>query len=127
LGDGDRITGIRGRTKAGSTVAEKGRLVVGADGRHSLVARSVQASESNTKPALQGTYFTYWSGVPMEGFEFYPRGHRSVYAWLTNENLALIGVNWTSKDFSAVRADMEPKGAPWDVAENTLLHAYAAG
>jgi 2-polyprenyl-6-methoxyphenol hydroxylase-like FAD-dependent oxidoreductase len=55
IGDGDRITSIRGRTKAGSTVAEKGRLVVGADGRHSLVARSVQASESNTKPPRQGT------------------------------------------------------------------------
>jgi 2-polyprenyl-6-methoxyphenol hydroxylase-like FAD-dependent oxidoreductase len=127
IGDGDRITGIRGRTKAGSNVAEKGRLVVGADGRHSLVARSVQASESNAKPPLQGTSFTYWGGVPMEGFEFYPRGYRAVYAWLTNENLALIGVNWTGKDFSAVRADIKPKGAPWDVAENTLLHAYAAG
>jgi hypothetical protein len=107
IGHGDRITGIRGRTKAGSTIAEKGRLVVGADGRHSLVARSVQASEYNTKPPLQGTYLTYWSGVPMEGFEFYPRDYSAVYAWLTNENLALIGVNWTGKDFSAVRADIE--------------------
>jgi hypothetical protein len=43
----------------------------------------------------------------MEGFEFYPRGYRAVYAWLRNENLALIGVNWTGKDFSAVRADIE--------------------
>jgi len=107
IGDGDRITGTRGRIKAGSTVVEKGRLVVGADGRHSLVARSVQASEFNTKPPLQGTYFTYWSGVPMEGFEFYPRGYRAVYASLRNENMALIGVNWTGKDFSAVRADIE--------------------
>ena len=99
IGDSDRITGIRGRTKADSTVAEKGRLVVGADGRHSHVARSVQASKSNTKPPLQGTDFTYWSRVPMEGFECYPRGYRAVYAWLKNENLALIGVNWMGKDF----------------------------
>jgi 2-polyprenyl-6-methoxyphenol hydroxylase-like FAD-dependent oxidoreductase len=99
IGDSDRITGIRGRTKADSTVAEKGRLVVGADGRHSHVARSVQASESNTKPPLQGTDFMYWSGVPMEGFEFYPRGYRAVYAWLRNENLARIGVSWMGKDF----------------------------
>jgi len=46
----------------------------------------------------------------MEGFEFYSRGYRAVYGWLTNENLALIGVNWTGKDFSAVRADIKPKG-----------------
>ena len=43
----------------------------------------------------------------MEGFEFYPRGYRAVYAWLRNENLARIGVNWMGKDFSAVRADIE--------------------
>ena len=43
----------------------------------------------------------------MEGFEFYPRDYRAVYAWLTSDNLALIGVNWTGKDFSAVRADIE--------------------
>jgi flavin-dependent dehydrogenase len=107
IGDGDRITGIRGRTKADSTVAEKGRLVVGADGRHSHVARSVQASESDTKPPLQGTDFTYWSGVPMEGFEFYLRRYQAVYAWLKNENLARIAFNWMGKDFSAVRADIE--------------------
>jgi flavin-dependent dehydrogenase len=29
----------------------------------------------------------------MEGFECYPRGYQAVYAWLRNENLALIGVN----------------------------------
>jgi 2-polyprenyl-6-methoxyphenol hydroxylase-like FAD-dependent oxidoreductase len=55
LGDGNRITGIRGRTKAGSTVAEKGHLVIGADGRHALVARTVQASEYHSKLPLQGT------------------------------------------------------------------------
>jgi flavin-dependent dehydrogenase len=29
----------------------------------------------------------------MEGFECYPRGYQAVYAWLRNENLALIGVH----------------------------------
>jgi 2-polyprenyl-6-methoxyphenol hydroxylase-like FAD-dependent oxidoreductase len=43
----------------------------------------------------------------MEGFQCYPQGYRAVYAWLRNENLALISVNWTGKDFSAVRADIE--------------------
>ena len=54
IGDGDRITGIRGHTKAGSTIAEKERLVVGADGRHLLVARSVQASEIHHRPRCKG-------------------------------------------------------------------------
>ncbi len=104
--DGDWITGIRGRTKDGSPFTEKARLVIGADGMRSLVARAVQAPEYNTKPPLQGTYFTYWSGVPMDGFEFYPRDYRAVYAWLTNDNLALIAVNWTGTDFPNVRTDI---------------------
>jgi flavin-dependent dehydrogenase len=94
-------------TSPSRTLAEKGRLVVGADGRHSHVARSVHASESNTKPPLQGTDFIYWSGVPTEGFEFHARGYRAAYAWLKHENLARIGINWTGNDFSAVRADIE--------------------
>jgi 2-polyprenyl-6-methoxyphenol hydroxylase-like FAD-dependent oxidoreductase len=86
-------------TSPSRTLAEKGRLVVGADGRHSHVARSVHASESNTKPPLQGTDFIYWSGVPTEGFEFHARGYRAAYAWLKHENLARIGINWMGKDF----------------------------
>ena len=43
IGDGNRITGIRGRTKAGLTVAEEGRLVVGADGRYAQAAAWVRA------------------------------------------------------------------------------------
>jgi flavin-dependent dehydrogenase len=69
LGNGDRRTGIRSRTKAGSTSAEQRRLVVGADGRNARVARSVQASEFNTKLPRQGTCCMYGNGVPREGFE----------------------------------------------------------
>ena len=104
--DGGRATGIRG-TSGAATVTERGRLVIGADGMHSMVARSVGASQYNTRPPLQGTYFTYWSGVAIEGVEYYVREHRAVYGWMTNDGLALIGVNWTGKDFPAVRTDVE--------------------
>ena len=38
-----RVSGIRGRGRDGRTVTEHARVVVGADGRHSLVARAAQA------------------------------------------------------------------------------------
>jgi 2-polyprenyl-6-methoxyphenol hydroxylase-like FAD-dependent oxidoreductase len=41
LTDGDRVTGIRGRTSGGATATERARIVIGADGQHSLVARPV--------------------------------------------------------------------------------------
>jgi flavin-dependent dehydrogenase len=105
--DGERIIGVRGGTRGGSTTVEEARLVIGADGLHSMVARTVQAPEYNTKPPLQGTYFTYWSGVPLDGLELYLRDYRAVYSWLTNDGLALIGVNWAVKDFHDVRTDIE--------------------
>src|SRR5438045_803498 len=42
--DGGRVVGIRGRAVGGGTVTEKARIVIGADGLHSMVARSVQAA-----------------------------------------------------------------------------------
>jgi flavin-dependent dehydrogenase len=38
-----RVTGLRGHTAVGMAITERARVVVGADGRHSLVANAVQA------------------------------------------------------------------------------------
>jgi len=101
------VCGIHGRNKGGSTVVEKARILIGADGMHSIVAKTVQAAEYNVKPPLQGPYFSYWSGVQMKGFEFYPGAYRGAFGWMTNDGLALIGVGFAAKDHSAVRADIE--------------------
>jgi len=63
LSEGERVVGIRGRGKSGSAVTERARITVGADGMHSIVARTVKAPEYNTRPPLEGPYFSYWSGV----------------------------------------------------------------
>jgi 2-polyprenyl-6-methoxyphenol hydroxylase-like FAD-dependent oxidoreductase len=107
LMDGDRVTGIRGRTLDGATVTEKAGMVVGADGMRSIVARTVQAPTYQTKPALSCVYFAYWSGVPVEGIEIYIREHRAVFAFPTNDDLTCIAVEWPVQDFSAFRADIE--------------------
>src|SRR3954470_8443588 len=41
------VTGVRGHAKGGPPVTESARVVVGADGRHSLVAKAVQAEQYN--------------------------------------------------------------------------------
>jgi flavin-dependent dehydrogenase len=107
LWEGDRVCGIRGKEKGGSAVAETARIVIGADGMHSTVARAVEAPEYNVKEPLQGPYFSYWSGVQMKGFEFYPGNYRGVFGWMTNDGLALIGVGFAAKDHPSVRADIE--------------------
>ena len=106
-GDGDRVTGIAGTDKTGSTVRETARIVIGADGMNSLVARAVQAQEYNAKPRLQGTYFTYWSDVPVDGVEFYVGEWRGAYAMPTNDGMTVVGANWTARDVRDVKADIE--------------------
>jgi flavin-dependent dehydrogenase len=105
--DDQIVRGIVGAAKGGSPVTETARLVIGADGMNSTVARSVAAPKYNAKPRLQGTYFTYWSGVPMNRAEFYIRDGRAVYGWMTNHGQTLIGINWAAKDFPAVRSNLE--------------------
>lgn len=45
---GDHVSGIRGHGAGGATVTETAPIVIGADGKHSLVARAVQAPAYNT-------------------------------------------------------------------------------
>jgi len=109
LFDGDRrVSGIRGRSKGGQPVVEHARVVVGADGLHSLVARTVGAEQYHEKPVLEAAYYTYWSGLPMNGrFEAYDRGDRAWAAWPTNGDLTLVIVGWPYAEFEANRTDIE--------------------
>jgi flavin-dependent dehydrogenase len=105
--DGDRVSGIAGRSATGTTVSEQAHVVIGADGVHSLVARQVEAPTYNTRPTLQCAYYSYWSGVPLDGVEFYPREHRGFGVLPTHHGLTCIIVGWPRDEFHAFRADIE--------------------
>jgi hypothetical protein len=104
----DRVTGIRGHDRDGRTVTEKARVVVGADGHHSLVARTVQPEHYNDKPGLLVAYYSYWSDLPMDGrFETYMRESRTFAAWPTNDDQTLIVGGWPFAEFEANKREIE--------------------
>jgi flavin-dependent dehydrogenase len=105
--DGDRVSGITGRDATGAMVTEQAQIVIGADGVHSLVARQVDAPRYNTKPTLSCAYYSYWSGVPLDSVEFYPREHRGFGALPTHHGLTCIIVGWPHSEFHTYRADIE--------------------
>jgi 2-polyprenyl-6-methoxyphenol hydroxylase-like FAD-dependent oxidoreductase len=106
--DNGSVTGIRGHDKGGKTVTEQARVVIGADGRHSLVARDVKPQQYNEKPPLLAGYYSYWSGLPMNGrFEAYDRGNRSFAVWPTNDDLTLVVGGWPIAEFDANKKDIE--------------------
>jgi flavin-dependent dehydrogenase len=107
LEEGGRVVGIRGRGKNGALVTERARLVVGADGMHSLVSRAVGAAEYSAHPALTCGYYSYWSGLPVEGVELYPREGRFIVVMPTNDGLTLVAAIWPRAAFHRFRADIE--------------------
>jgi 2-polyprenyl-6-methoxyphenol hydroxylase-like FAD-dependent oxidoreductase len=107
LTDGERVTGIRGHAVGGAMVTERARIVIGADGLRSFVARSVQAPAYHVRPALTCTYYSYWSGVPVIGGELYPRPNRMIIAGATNDGQTSITIQWPNADFHKIRTDIE--------------------
>jgi len=106
IGD-DAVVGIRGHAKDGRPVVERARVVIGADGRSSHVARSVGAEQYNEKPKLMWAYYTYWSGLPVDGFETVVRPDRGWAALPTNDGLTMLVVGWPFAESMAYKADTE--------------------
>lgn len=106
--DDDQVSGVRGHTKGGKTITELARVVIGADGRHSLVAQAVHPRQYHEKPPLLAGYYAYWSGLPMKGrFETYVRPSRGMAAWPTNDDLTVVIAGWPYAEFDANKKDIE--------------------
>jgi 2-polyprenyl-6-methoxyphenol hydroxylase-like FAD-dependent oxidoreductase len=106
LEDGVAV-GIRGQDPDGRSVTERARVVIGADGRNSAVARAVRARAYHTKPKLQWAYYTFWSGLPLAGLETVIRPNRGFGAIPTNDGLTLVVIGWPYAEHAAYRADIE--------------------
>ena len=103
-----RVTGIKGHSKGGAAVTERASVVVGADGRHSLVAGSVKPEQYNEKPALLCGYYSYWSDLPMNGkFETYVRPRRGMAAAPTHDGLTLVIAGWPQAEFDENKKHVE--------------------
>ena len=104
----DRVCGIRGRSKNGASVTERARVVVGADGRFSVVAAAVRPPQYNEKPPLLSAYYTYWSNLPVDGrFETYIRPPRGFAAAPTHDGLTLTVGGWPYAEFETNKKDVE--------------------
>jgi 2-polyprenyl-6-methoxyphenol hydroxylase-like FAD-dependent oxidoreductase len=103
-----RVVGIKGRSKGGEPVTERAQVVIGADGRYSRVAETVRAEQYNEKAPLLASYYTYWSGLPLDGrFQTYVRHQRGFAAAPTHDGLTLTVGGWPHSEFEANKKDVE--------------------
>ena len=104
-----RSSGIQGHAKAGATVTERARMVIGADGRHSLMAKTVQPEHYDERCSHLAMYYAYWSGLPADGFDTTIRAeHRRGWAAIrTHDDLTVVPFGWPVEEFHANRSDIE--------------------
>jgi flavin-dependent dehydrogenase len=102
--DDGRVTGVTGRAADGTTVTVRARLVIGADGMRSRIARAVDAPIVEELVIDTGAYFTYFDSIPWEGFEFYIADRALTGVFPTNDEAACVWVVASGDAIAAVRA-----------------------
>ncbi len=98
------------RAAAATAAASKSgrRMVIGADGMHSFVAKAVGAEEYDTIPPLVTFFYSYYSGFEAEDIEQYiGEPYQGAACFPTHDGLTLIAGVWPSKRFKEIRSDIE--------------------
>lgn len=110
-GDG-RVTGVRLAAPDGAR-AVRARCVVGADGRHSFVARAVAAPVETTEAGHRGMYYRYVRGLPgpeggpPDGPEFARLDDELAYLFPSDAGLACLVLSLNLRDYARLRAAPE--------------------
>ncbi|MFD9902701.1 NAD(P)/FAD-dependent oxidoreductase [Streptomyces sp. NPDC059063] len=101
-----RVTGVE-FASAGRVFTESGRLVIGADGRHSSLARLVGAETYRDLGLISCWYYGYWSGLPDKVGRVFVRDGRFVAAFPTHQGRHCVAAGWPRDQFPVVKRDPE--------------------
>ncbi|HJR45025.1 MAG TPA: NAD(P)/FAD-dependent oxidoreductase [Actinomycetota bacterium] len=104
--DAERVVGISGHTTDGSFEA-RGRIVVGADGRHSLVAREAEAPYIEYEEPISGGWYSYFRGTGLTTTDVFFHDELVSVMFPTNDELACVAIAWPKSQFAEKRRDIE--------------------
>ena len=107
LFEDDAVVGVRGHVDGGSEIVERARIVIGADGHNSRLARAVDAERYHDKPVLENAFYTYWRDLPVDHMTTVLRGDRGIAAIPTNDDLTLLLVGCPFAQAAEFRSDVE--------------------
>jgi 2-polyprenyl-6-methoxyphenol hydroxylase-like FAD-dependent oxidoreductase len=79
-------------------------LVIGADGKHSTVAKEVGARVYRRRPSASGVLYGYFAGLPVGGGEVYVRPDRMLTLWPTDGELTLVYLGIPASRFLEAKA-----------------------
>jgi 2-polyprenyl-6-methoxyphenol hydroxylase-like FAD-dependent oxidoreductase len=106
-----RVAGVR-FSKGDRSEEASARVVIGADGIHSLVARKVEPLVERSEPVRRAMYYSYYANLePQSGpaAEFHYRGNHLTYVFPTDKNLTLLAVSVPIEEFEEFRLRPEQR------------------
>ncbi|HWC13483.1 MAG TPA: NAD(P)/FAD-dependent oxidoreductase [Actinomycetota bacterium] len=106
LRDGERVTGVRGHTSEGDLEA-RARFVVGADGRHSIVADKVGAGMVRFDEALSAGYYSYYTGTGIDRTQLFFYDDIAGVMFPTHDDAVCVAVVWERDLFGELKRDIE--------------------
>jgi 2-polyprenyl-6-methoxyphenol hydroxylase-like FAD-dependent oxidoreductase len=105
------VTGVFVRSRDGSVLAERAGLVIGADGRHSLVAQAVGAASLFDGRSASAFVYGYFQGLPVAGYEWFYGSRVSAGAIPTNDGLSCVFVGAPPTRLASLVHDCGPGNA----------------
>ncbi len=107
LWEDSRVTGVQW-TQGNQSFETTARVVVGADGFNSVVARQVSPQVEHTEPINRAMYYAYYAGFePQSGpaAEFHYRGNDLVYVFPCDGGLTLLAASVPISEFPVFRRE----------------------
>jgi len=105
----DTVMGVKWKSENGAGEA-RAKVVVGADGVRSFVAKKVKPQVELHEPINRAMYYAYYSGFPAnEGpaAEFHYNGNTIAYCMPCDNNLTLLAVSVPISEFDHFKHDAE--------------------
>jgi 2-polyprenyl-6-methoxyphenol hydroxylase-like FAD-dependent oxidoreductase len=111
LYEDDRVVGITGRAKDGNPVTERAKLVVGADGVRSFVAKSVDSVHYVDAGIHTCGHYAYYSGLresdSTASLHVLTDQRRFYITFPTNDGLDMLFLFWPAQLAQQVRKDLD--------------------
>jgi len=101
-----RVVGLRGRDANDRFVEERATLVIGADGRNSVVANLAGAEFYKVVPPACFIYYSYFSGLEWDFHSRFGVGEQCA-GWPTHDGLTVVAAMRRLDAFDEFRADID--------------------
>lgn len=95
--DGEKVIGVKGEDRLNGKQEYRAGLVVGADGRNSVVRKLVNSPLKISSPSTVAVYFGYFTGIPHDTapkFEVYKREDKMAILFPTNHDSYVTVANF---------------------------------